>query len=706
MGGRAEDAVSRRLLLLLPVLAAAAFLRFDALHEPSYWLDEILYDQLTSAAAGQPMWQWLTSSHAEHAGLYYLTQLVMPPRVAAALFGLATIVVVWLITRELEPRAALAAAVLLAVSPLHVYYSREARSYALLMLLTAVMVLLLLQARSLAAFVAVLVAMLYTAALSAPVVLAAAIVAAACALVTRKRWYWKAAAAAVLTLPLFRLLYSAKPYEETGWPSFPPLDAAFFRSLLHTFTVSALSSESGGRIAVVVLALAVIGGFALARRNAVAAVVVIGMTVAPLVAAIVSLKALDHFFVGRYVTPALIGFVVLAATGLCVLMRMEVLAVAAAVAIASQTWAVSRNEPFQKLDWRQIAHAIWSRAKPGEVVIAAEPWSEVSLRYYLGRLPPKVKLVHIFAPEVAEVQRALRPGVWLVTAGFSPNPAVRAWMCRFPLVLASPLEDFRLHYASPGIGEKERVIFGEGWANPEGGFRWAAAKRATVTVPRMDPVDQGITVRVLPMAHRTLPAQTLRATLNGHLLGQVTLPNGWSEQSFPAPARLWVVGANSLAFDFGHAVAPADLDPQATDQRALAVSFASIDAGPPFTRVTALIDRKTAWRNTKGRFPPERLRKEGVVPLVARLGFDPAAVWPRLASGEVLLDNLVETAAWGPDCGDERQFQRDAFAALLGREPAPHEIRDLAPLPRVRAVGRIAKWDEFRNRVLVPKATP
>lgn len=30
----------------------------------------------------------------------------------------------------------------------------------------------------------------------------------------------------------------------------------------------------------------------------------------------------------------------------------------------------------------------------------------------------------------------------------------------------------------------------------------------------------------------------------------------------------------------------------------------------------------------------------------------------------------------------------------------PHELRELALLPRDRALGRIAKWDEFRGRVL------
>ena len=697
------------LLALAVVVALAAFLRFDHLGEPSYWLDEILHQQLTTQFAEQPVWRWITAFHGEHGTLYYLTQLgtrafgtsEAAGRSAAAAFGVAAIPLVWFASRSTR-----AAAILLAVSPLHVYFSREARAYALLMFLTAALILVLLRGRSMVALCVVLGAMLYTAAVAAPVVMSALVVSLLAGLWTRNRWFWHAALASGVTLLLFRVIYAAKPVEDPSWPGFPGLTFEFLSMLERMFTVSALGTDIGGRVAVVMMILAMIGAVAIARRNATEAIVITGMTLVPLGAAIVSLKVFDHFFAGRYVTPALIGFLMLVAAGLATLTRLDALTAIAATLIAAQTWNAARNEPFQKLDWRQIAHAIWSRARPGEVVIAAEPWSEVSLRYYLDQLPPRVKLVHIFSPEVAEVQRLTRLGVWLVTAGHSPNPAVRDWMCRFPLTLASPLENFRLHHASPAIDSDAGVIFDRGWAIPEGGFRWAAAEQATVTIPRGDAFDQRITVRVLPMAHHRLPAQTLRATLNGHVLGEVMLPNGWSEQTFEAPARTWRVGGNTLAFDFGHAIAPADLDPQATDHRTLAVSFASIDTGGPFSRITALIDQKTAWRRTEGRFPPERLRKEAVIPLIARLGFDPAIVWPRLAGGEVRLDDLVETAAWGAYCADERKFLSDVFAALLDREPAPHEIRDLAPLPRVRAVGRIAKWDEFRSRVLVPKATP
>ncbi|HEX6158608.1 MAG TPA: glycosyltransferase family 39 protein, partial [Thermoanaerobaculia bacterium] len=159
------DAVPR-VLILAAAIALGAWLRFEGLNEPSYWLDEMLGDQLTQRAAEQPWWRWLIGLEREHGPLYYLTQLLLPGRVAAAIFGLATIPLVWLLAKRVHSgTAAAVCAVLLAVSPLHVYYSREARPYALLMMLTAA---LLVSSRWW--FVAALVALVSTSAVAAPVV--------------------------------------------------------------------------------------------------------------------------------------------------------------------------------------------------------------------------------------------------------------------------------------------------------------------------------------------------------------------------------------------------------------------------------------------------------------------------------------------------------------------------------------------------------
>ena len=157
--GDAEGAVRRgeiiAIALLLAAIAVAAFLRFDQLGAPSYWLDEILGDQLTTHhAATAPWWRWITGLEHEHGPLYYAAQLAARiaghdergGRLPAALFGLAAIPLVFVAARDLGGWAAgTAAAIVLAASPLHVYYSREARPYALLLLIATALLAALLR---------------------------------------------------------------------------------------------------------------------------------------------------------------------------------------------------------------------------------------------------------------------------------------------------------------------------------------------------------------------------------------------------------------------------------------------------------------------------------------------------------------------------------------------------------------------------------
>src|SRR5205823_4620876 len=70
-------------------------------------------------------------------------------RLPSALAGIATVAVAWGIGRELAgARAAAACAALVAVNPLFVWYSQEARAYALFVLLSALAILCFLRART------------------------------------------------------------------------------------------------------------------------------------------------------------------------------------------------------------------------------------------------------------------------------------------------------------------------------------------------------------------------------------------------------------------------------------------------------------------------------------------------------------------------------------------------------------------------------
>lgn len=141
-------------LVLALVCVAAAVLRFATLDGQSLWFDETVTAQLLhldfgsmlSAAADSestpPLyyilaWLWTQVAGTGEVGL----------RSLSALLGTATIPVVWAIARRLGgDRAALIAAALIAANPLLIWFSQEARAYALLALLGALSALLWLRA--------------------------------------------------------------------------------------------------------------------------------------------------------------------------------------------------------------------------------------------------------------------------------------------------------------------------------------------------------------------------------------------------------------------------------------------------------------------------------------------------------------------------------------------------------------------------------
>ncbi len=529
-------------------------------------------------------------------------------------------------------------------------------------------------------FYAVLIAMLYSSAVAAPIVAAAAVAAFLCG----KRRFAIAAAVAV---PAFLLLYRGGPSSKPDAP-FPPLDWEFFVHLAKGFTVSAFGADILGRTAIVLLVLAVIGAVVMERRTA---IVIVAMTLLPVAFAIVSLKVFEHWFELRYVAAGVIGFALLAGEGLTFISRRTPIALLLVAVIGWQLWPVVRREPFQKLDWRRIAATIARYAKPGDLILAAEPSTGIVLPYYLAPYHRDRDVIQMSIAPLAQRMIGEYPATWLVTAGASRG-AVRDWMCRYPVVLGSELDGFRMHYAGDFLRERAQepefraataamsgAWFREGWAAPEGGFRWAVGNRATVEWARWGMEDRVIRLHVLPMDHPSLPRQTMRVSVNGNVIGEVTLEHGWSEQTFRAPARVWVNGVNTVAFEFGRSRAPASIDPSNQDQRLLAVSFDQIEfrsaaAEPPLSKaaatlphsqISAFIDERTAWRNT-----PARITGHNDA-LIGRLGFDPAS------ARKFDLDDLAATLAAGSDCEDDRTWLTRVYATIFQRAPTDPEIASL-----------------------------
>ncbi len=124
------------LALLLIILLLGAAVRFIALGHWSFWTDELYTWRLT------PQLKILTLGipDDQHPPLYYLlfhTMLQIQDndawlRLPSALAGWLAIIGMWRIgVVGQKPRLGLVAAALLAFSPLHVWYSREARMYGL-----------------------------------------------------------------------------------------------------------------------------------------------------------------------------------------------------------------------------------------------------------------------------------------------------------------------------------------------------------------------------------------------------------------------------------------------------------------------------------------------------------------------------------------------------------------------------------------------
>ncbi len=232
-------------LLLALIIGLGAVLRFGGLSVPSLWLDEILDFDVATSLTHEPLWHWLTGFASEHGPLFFATELAgrlahapeLAARVAPAVFGVAAVLVAAFAVRVAHRNTAtsdalvgpesMVFALLLAGSPLAVYYSREARPYALLLLLATAMLAMLLRAGGHAPFAFALpILALFTTSGSAPLLLATAVTAAGAFLISRKRFFAGFAAVTLLAVALMPLLYRRMPASApTG---FRPLSARLF----------------------------------------------------------------------------------------------------------------------------------------------------------------------------------------------------------------------------------------------------------------------------------------------------------------------------------------------------------------------------------------------------------------------------------------------------------------------------------------------
>ena len=116
-----------------------------------------------------------------------------------------------------------------------------------------------------------------------------------------------------------------------------------------------------------------------------------------------------------------------------------------------------------------------------------------------------------------------------------------------------------------------------GWSSHERreGVTAAWAERTISSVWSDLPPSHAVTVsiRVQPFVFAGAPPQTVRLSVNGHVVNRASLPEGWSVQTFRVPGAVLLDGVNRFDFEYAHCQVPADVVSGSNDHRCLAVAF-------------------------------------------------------------------------------------------------------------------------------------
>jgi mannosyltransferase len=387
--------------LVVGLTALAAGLRFATLGLQSYRHDEAVTAGrvLVSSLSGTMHLVWTSESTPP---LYYLlawgwSHLVgvheFGLRSLSALFGTATVPVSYLVGRELAGRrTGVVLAAIVAVEPLLIWYSQDARAYALLVLLSTAALLFFLRARRSgsardlgwwAAFSALALATHYFAVFPLAIEAVWLLVAAR----PLRRVAWALAALALAGLALAPIALHQAQGNNNDW-------IATFRisRRLHDAALAFLAGETGllkhALIPLALFAAAVAllvwrGGVRERRGAAVALLIGAGS-----VAAALALSAVGQdYLLGRNLLPALIPLAAVGAAGIAA-PRARPLGAAVGAALLAYWLAFAVYADFrpalQREDWRGVARQIGPpRGRPRAILVWAEGGEP--LAFYIDR---------------------------------------------------------------------------------------------------------------------------------------------------------------------------------------------------------------------------------------------------------------------------------------------------------------------------------
>lgn len=468
--------------ILAGVVVVGVALRFAALGHQSFF-----YDEAVSARLAQEPLVDLVLGRARDRGNPPLHLILLhlwmrafgtgdgAIRAFSAAMGSATIPLVHAVARRLAgARVALAAAALFAISPFHVYFAQEARTFALGTLLAVASTWLLLRAvddptdtPAWAGFGLASFLLMYSHYFTAFFVLSQV----GWLLVTRWRSrgvLWRAAAAlvaagvayAVVWLPVLWAQATMKGNLARGADSWylhlasTPLVFAVGTTLLWKDTVTAL------RIAAAGLAVVAFGGAALAgvwalRRQRDALAALLFWLLGPLALACAVSLALAPLFQVRYAAYAAPAYAILAAAGLLHLPPRLRWGAVAAVALTSGLSLASYYGTLVKHDWRHVAAWLAPRLQAGDAVAFDADIGEVAFARYAGPDARRIRLLE--PPDPSPGSR-----YWGTSPAKEPLHAVARdlWAARRVwFVFSDP---------KSGAGDHYRLLFEREWRRVEG----------------------------------------------------------------------------------------------------------------------------------------------------------------------------------------------------------------------------------------------
>ena len=379
---------------LAAIATAGAILRFATLDAQSFWLDEAATvdlvrrgfgDMLDGVADGEstpPLyyvlaWLWAKVAGTGEVGL----------RALSALAGTATILVAWALgNRVAGRRAGLIAAALCAANPFLIWYSQEARAYALLVLLTAAGVLVFLALRErVTAGRLVAWALLSAAALATHWFALFPVAVEAGWLLWRERRRAAPAVAGVAAVgaALLPLALDQRSHDRAGFID----ESALVRRLAEVPKqfLTGYDAPVEAVLTALALVLAAVAAVAALRadvRPRVAAVAAIGLA-AVAVPALLAVAGADYL-IARNVLPALVPLLAVGAAGLAALRAGPVVAAVLAVLGAGAAVAVAAEPGYQRDDWRGAARAL-GPAERDRAIIVTPASGLLPLSIYLDR---------------------------------------------------------------------------------------------------------------------------------------------------------------------------------------------------------------------------------------------------------------------------------------------------------------------------------